>query len=358
VLANNGSFSFQDNGVDFFAGGNLDMESGNGKLTALDPFNMHGGGSHAASAFDVQFGVTNGFVTGQPAAFPFHTNFGKTLNVEDFFYPVAIDPVTGAVIKSTNHTVANWTLESLLDSTPQGPSVTVITSVLAQVLPAQIPLPVEDENISGAARKALEEMGIYARDLTPTEQMEKALGQVLYLEVPPPTSDQAKDYQIAAARIPNAIALDVLRARGDIFGPPPAGQTEADWIQKRQDEIQDVMVKAYLAYKKTLPEGDRPDGVAFRTYLEACGGEYQPVIDTFNKIRAVSDKAYQLGLTGSRLKACQDALVQGFVPTEISKDLVIKAIFPDPSAAAVKQKEKDNRDKENQRVADLSDRIR
>ena len=100
-----------------------------------------------------------------------------------------------------------------------GNPVSSVGVVVAQEL--QLLAPERNEAISGALRDALQELGIYARELRTDELLQLLLGRALYDDVPyqfnPPANVK---YQVASNRLPYSPVIPIVEAYESLFFKP------------------------------------------------------------------------------------------------------------------------------------------
>jgi hypothetical protein len=211
-----------------------------------------------------------------------------------------------------------------------------------------LPQPTEDENITGAVKEQLHEMGIYARDLTTAEIVDRAIGRVRYIEVPDDKANlDPEDLQIAAQRIPLKIAEDVLKARYAILGigpmPTDSRKNEDAWkeeAKKRKAQIRKDLEDAFNDYLTASGKKARDANAAdFATFIEHDYDKYANIVNVLDLIRSTSVAAQKkIALTEAQAQSCQDALVAGLLPDKSAGKTVRNYLFPEQTAKTAGQK--------------------
>jgi len=205
----------------------------------------------------------------------------------------------------------------VLDDRPNGYSPNYLAEALATAIPSEPPSrPVTQQVVlSPALRELLEQLGIFARDLTAVEQNLLAVGlPVAYDDTVKTDEPQHSDYTVAAARLPDDLVQATVGTYRRVF------EKEG----KYQDtEARGLLQKAFDAYKATVKE--EVDPLAFRQFVEKTP-EQKAALDLMNELRTLFAQIANLGLTDIQIRNAEQLVVRGITPTGLTPEQLVRAI--------------------------------
>ena len=188
-------------------------------------------------------------------------------------------------------------------------------------LASAIPRPVEEKAVpqivvlSPALRELLEQLGIFARDLTPAEQAALgAGGSVEYNDIirKPEEEIGPEDYTVPASRLPDALVKQTVDTYRSIFWKEGKYQGAA---------LKSVLQKAFDAYKA---KGQVQPG-GFRKFLETTPDQAD-ALKVVNGLKQLFEQISYLGLTDAQQHISEGILVRDLVPTGMTGDQLIAEI--------------------------------
>ncbi|HUT32660.1 MAG TPA: hypothetical protein VNE39_04195, partial [Planctomycetota bacterium] len=205
---------------------------------------------------------------------------------------------------------------TLLDERPNGWAPRNVAEALATAIPGEPPArPVTQQVVlSPALRELLEQLGIFARDLTAIEQNLLAVGMpVAYDDMVKTDEPQHSDYTVAAARLPDDLVQETVGTYRRVF------EKEG----KYQDtEARSLLQKAFDAYKATTTE---VDPLAFRRFVENTP-EQAAALQLMNELRRLFAQTANLGLTSIQIRNAEQLVVRGITPTGLTPEQLVRAI--------------------------------
>jgi hypothetical protein len=184
--------------------------------------------------------------------------------------------------------------------------------------------PLVDVELSAALREQLQNLGIFARRLTPEERVARERNLPFYDQVPRKSDVRDRDYEVVDARVSKESAVAAVAEWQRQFLNP-------DTNQSRVPEISAALVRAFEAYREVTPAVD-PAG--FRTWLESRGNDaaMAPALGFVREVSRLFRRLELLGLTHAELevskaqilfRVLQDApsMRAGFLRRVIEADL-------------------------------------
>lgn len=203
----------------------------------------------------------------------------------------------------------------ILDATANGASSTDISVTITQALPQETPKPTEDTNLSAANQRQLVEMGIYARNASDQEIVDRVSGRVVYLDVPPNgVVPRPEDYTVVAGKLPQVLTAQLIeddKKLVDANSPDPEKAEPGKAIQ----EMLTVALAAFNKAHDNRDSSDRIDPVAFRTFL--ADGDYKPARDMLDKFDDLLHRVEVMGLTQKQIAFYREKLLKRIVPPGI-----------------------------------------
>jgi hypothetical protein len=214
----------------------------------------------------------------------------------------------------------------ILDATANGASSTDISVTITQALPQETPKPTEDTNLSAATLERLQNMGIYAREQSPQEMVDRVSGRVVYLDVPPNgIAPRPSDYTVVAGKLPAELAERLVNGDQDLV------DVESDDPEKAKvaKEVQAMLSEAKRKFAETQQEEGQPfDPVAFRAFL--AEGGYPEADGVLVKFHDVLRQVERMGLTEKQWSVYRRKLVSRIKPRSFGIEEMYQVIKANP----------------------------
>ncbi len=191
--------------------------------------------------------------------------------------------------------------------------------------------PERGQTISGALKDALNELGIYARDLRTDEIIAYLVGRALYDDVPYKLDPDPTDNKIATNRLPYSPVLPMVEAYEKLFFKFETGPDGKKTKVPQDKAISNAIGLAWVAYSAQMK--DKATGEHFRGYLEANAKnnpKFAIALEDINQLRDLLVQIKNLGLTDNEFNVAQSALVKRVRPANI-KDADFMAAIMGPS---------------------------
>jgi hypothetical protein len=277
--------------------------------------------------FNKQPKLAKARVPGQSVEFGVSSGFADKAAVPGFTFRLRKDKAdVGKFLYVFKNPETNVTTTTVLDSTADGPSSTSISGTLTQALPQETPKPTEDTNLSSANQKRLVEMGIYARNASEQEIVDRVSGRVVYLDVPPNgVVPQPSDYTVVAGKLPQALTEALIKDDEqlvDANSPDPKKSEPAKEVQK-------MLATALAEFSKANKNPKRIDAVAFRTFI--AEGDYKAVATVLAQFDELLIRVERMGLTDKQVAYYRERLVNRIIPRGIAVDEMYQVIRASPA---------------------------
>jgi filamentous hemagglutinin len=218
----------------------------------------------------------------------------------------------------------------ILDATANGASSTDISVTITQALPQETPKPTEDTNLSAANQRQLVEMGIYARDASDQEIVDRVSGRVVYLDLPPSgVRPRPEYYTVVAGKLPQLLTSQLIEDDKKLVD---ANSTDPEKAEPGK-QIRDMLTAALAAFNKANDYPDRIDPVTFRTFL--ADGNYKPARDMLDKFDDLLHRVEVMGLTEKQIAFYREKLVKRIMPKGIAVDEMYDVIRARPAERAL-----------------------
>jgi len=323
VLKSNGTLSaLTDNGTDIVSG-----VAGNGGLLIR------------GSVLVIQPGglpTTNSFVslaTGNPSNDLTLLNGFKVDagNLPNILKQVPQVPPTPAVTP-TDFTFVSGPNTQVLDLQAIGVPAN-IADIQGTVIPADVATVQLDVQwaISGALRDALNELGIYARDLRTDEILAYLVGRALYDDVPYKLDPDPTDNKIATNRLPYSPVLPMVDAYERLFFKDEVDASGKHHKVPQDKTISNAIGSVWVVYSAQMK--DKATGDGFRGFLEANlknNPKFALALEDINQLRSLLIQIKNLGLTSNEFNVAQTTLLKRVRPANI-KDADFLAAVMGPS---------------------------
>jgi hypothetical protein len=179
--------------------------------------------------------------------------------------------------------------------------------------------------LNPALRELLEQLGIFARDLTPDEQADMVRSaSATYDDVvrKPEEEIEPQDYTMAASRLPDDLVKETVATYRGIFWPQG---------KYRAADLKALLQKAFDACKAK----GSTDPAGFRKFLETTP-EWAEALKLINDLKRLFAQIANLGLTGAQTRIAESILVRDIVPTGMTPEQLIATIKGVAPAAAAK----------------------
>ena len=198
--------------------------------------------------------------------------------------------------------------------------------------------------IAGALKDALQDLGIFARDMRNDELIEFLVGTALYDDVPYKLNPTPQDTVVAANRLPYAPVLPTVDAYERLFFKPELdangkpildanGHLPRDKNGKPKGTLQSTIIlntfgQTWGAYKIAMKDKATPDG--FRAWLEANAGnnvKNAAALGYLDQLRDLLNQIHGLGLTDTEYNVSKTVLLAKVRPPSIKESDFVSAIM-------------------------------
>jgi hypothetical protein len=157
--------------------------------------------------------------------------------------------------------------------------------------------PLVEVELSAALREQLQNLGVFARRLTPEERVARERFLPFYDQVPRKTDLRDRDYEVVDARVSKESAVQAVAEWQRQFLKP-------DSAQSRVPDIAAALIRAYEAYRDT---NNTPDPIGFRNWLESRGGDSSitPALGFVQEVGQLFRRLEMMGLTRAELEVAK-----------------------------------------------------
>ncbi len=219
---------------------------------------------------------------------------------------------------------------TVLDLVAVGTSGQSPSSLQGSVIPRDVQTlqPDQGQEISGALRDALRELGIYARDLRPDEIIEYLIGRALYDDVPYKLDPLPTDTQVASNRLPYSPVLPTVDAYRELFFKPELDANGNEVMENGKPKMvsQDQAIltlfgQTWQQYRSDKQDAATPEG--YRGYLEANeknDPRFPQALSNLNQLRDLLGMIKGLGLTDTEFGVSRKVLLSKVRPANIREE--------------------------------------
>jgi hypothetical protein len=304
---------------DLSVGGNIEVLARNGTIRVL---RRAGGPLRLADGVTVALDAGVDIVAGGTITFASDVVAEGTGSDPVFGSPVA-GGVTGvgafSILKMPSAPTLKTPEGTALDAAAAGVRQIDIADALAGAAPkaTQAEVVTQEITLNPALRVLLEQLGVFARELTPEEQAEFGTAATMTFDdiIRKPEEEVGpEDYTVAASRLPNPLVEQAVDTWREIFW-------KGD--QYLAEPIKGLLQKAFDAYKAKV-EG-KVDPLGFRKYLETTP-EQAEALKLINNLRRLFGQVSYLGLTKAQQRYSEGLLVGDIVPDGMTAEQLIKTI--------------------------------
>jgi len=203
----------------------------------------------------------------------------------------------------------------ILDLKASGPSNTNIASAIAAAVPREETEVPTAASFSEALKRALERLGIFARDPSPNERVDSLGGTVAYDDTQRGLRSGGAAFQVVTRRLSGTIALDAVERYKSLFWEdvmdPETGATEKSLAQNIRSSFEDSLSSYMKA--NNITQKSEVDGVAWREFVKAAPdmAEAEKLASDLQELFALIG---QLGLTPEEFRVSKTTLMKNIMP--------------------------------------------
>ncbi|MBL8764426.1 MAG: hypothetical protein JNM07_09175, partial [Phycisphaerae bacterium] len=257
-----------------------------------------------------------------PASFSNPNGDGDTTgNLSGYLFRAFGSPITINNIQASDGLAAAFDLEA------SGISNTNVSEAIAGASRVErFEVGSAQTTLGGAAKKYLEQIGIFTRDLSPAETLDFLVGRALYNDVPRPGDDP----RVSPARLPLDLTLGVIDSYVKLFKKQAVDEngkplTEADGsarLEDRVEEIQTNLDAAIADYRKSVGKDEGAiDCDELRAYLKSNpSAERDMALRDLEGLANLLRQVDLLGLSPLETRTARNKVLLNVLPESLSRE--------------------------------------
>ena len=213
---------------------------------------------------------------------------------------------------------------TVLDLRAQGPDFSDVAEALAEDPAASDDGSVRDEVLlDPVARQDLRRIGIFSRDVRPSELRDNLVGRELFDDTPTQAVRTLDEHEVALPRLRRAALASVLERYRDLAIREVVDEETGEVT--REERSAAVRATLSVAWESYGEQAAALSGRGFRQFLESTPAQAE-ALRYIDGVREMVDRVGIVGLSPVELRICQQAIYINFSPTSIPEPQFVQAV--------------------------------